>query len=613
MRNLFPQTIRNKMILFTLLMVSIPMLLTGYVVKLKAEEALLEEKQIKLFGIAVLLDNHLGDGYNQILKEKGALHADRQTKIKVLNEALKNYTDTVVKANPGVGAGYYNKELDAIITYGPSEHYADKVGVSIEPSHPGRVVMDISKKKVESGRLVRGNIMNCMTPIQRDGKVIGYIWTNEFTDDIRAQMAVMDYNIYLALGAGIIISMALIFWMSYSFAHDVETIKRGLENLKFDLRRQLRPMDGEMGEICEAINHMARSLVNASTLTENIMHSIADGIITVDNNGNITSINRTAERVTGFTPESIIDKSFTEVFSENESLKTLLNDTLSTGTNHADLELDYSFNKKCLHMSVTISRLKDSVNQIIGAVLVFKDLTEQHRLQAQINRAERLASLGELMAGVAHEIRNPLTSIKGFVQYLESTDDEQERKEYMPVIIKEVDRVNRVIQELLNFARPYKTDYKLVNINGLLQETLVLIQNKSIRHKIEINLQFAEGLPWIEGDAEQLKQVFLNLFINAVQAMEYSGEIEVSTWQEERNFVYVKIKDTGSGINIEDLDKIFDPFFTTKPTGTGLGLAVVQRIISAHHGQVDIKSQVGAGTAITVKLPVEHQRGREHE
>ncbi|MBP2649728.1 MAG: atoS 3 [Firmicutes bacterium] len=613
MRRFLPQTLRSKMILFTLIIVSIPILCTGYIIKMKTQEALLAEKQRKLFGIAVILDSYLGDGYTAILAKNNAVDADRATKIKVLNEALKDYTDSVASAYPNVGAGYYSKELDAIITYGPSAYYEDKVGISIEATHPGRKVMDNGERLVESASLVRGNIMNAMIPISRDGDVIGYIWANELTDDIHLQMATIDYNIFMAVGIDMVLSVLLILWMIYKFINDVEIIKNGLEDLRFDLRKKIIPLQGEMGQIGEAINHMAQSLIDAWTLNENIMHSIADGVITVDTKAIITSVNEAAERLTGFKAEEIIDKLYREIFCEGKDFNSMLLDTLANGTNYIGLETDYPVKDKHIHISISTSRLKDSSDKIIGAVVVFQDLTERQHMQAQIMKAERLAALGELMAGVAHEIRNPLTAIKGFVQYLTGTDNEAERKEYMPIIIKEVDRVNRVIETLLYFARPNKTDYTLVNINKLVEETLVLVKNINTSQKVQFDFKLDAQVSVIEGDAEQLKQVLLNLLINAVQAIDEHGEIGIETWQKEENFVCLRITDTGNGIKPEELEKVFDPFFTTKTAGTGLGLAVVQRIVNAHYGRVDISSEIGVGTAVTVEIPVIHGGGSENE
>jgi len=613
MRRYLPKTLRYQMLLLMLIIVSIPILLTGYVVKIQAKEALLAEKQTKLFGIARLLDEHLGVGFDRILSEKHVLDGNRTEKIKALNEELSHYTDVVAGADVGIGVGYYSKELDAIITYGPSSSYADKVGISIEELHPGRKVMETGHRMVEFGPLVRGNIMNVMIPIQRNEKIVGYIWANELTDDIQAQLTVMDKNVYLSVLIGIIVGIFLITSLTNKFLKDVEKIKTGLEIIKFDLNKKIGPLQGEMGEIAEAIHHMAQSLIDARSLTENIMYSIADGVVTVDTQGIITTMNQAARQITGFTLEEVIGKPYREIFCESHQFNSLLLNTLKTGENHIGIEVNYPVKDKYVYISVSTSILIDSHNKSIGAVVVYKDLTQQHSLQEQVYRAERLAALGELMASIAHEIRNPLTSIKGFVQYLQNVDSMEERQEYMPIIIKEVDRVNRVIEELLYFARPSETYYSLVNINELLKKTLVLLQNKTTSHKVEFRLILAPCLPLIEADAEQIKQVLLNLLINAMQAIPDKGSVVIDTWQPDISYVCIRITDTGVGIKEEDKHKIFDPFFTTKAAGTGLGLAVVQRIISAHYGQIYIDSQDNEWTAVTLKLPVVHQGGRQVE
>lgn len=613
MKKYLPKTLRHRILLLTLIIVSIPILITGYVVKLQAEKALLAEKKTKLFAMAQLLDEHLGSGFDKIIMEKQVLHADRDAKIKALNEELVHYTDVVAGVDAGIGVGYYHKELDAIITYGPSSRYASTVGVSIQDTHPGRKVMETGQNMIEFGPLVRGNIMNAMIPIQRHGEIIGYIWANELTDDIQSQVVAMDRSIYLSVILGIIVAMVLIRVLTESFVKDVEKIKNGLEVLKFDLKKNIRPMQGEMGEIVAAINHMGQSLVDARTLNENIMHSIADGVITVDIRGVITTMNLAAQQITGFTLEEVLGKPYEEIFCEGKNFYSLLLNTLETGTNHISIEMDYPVKNKCVHISTSTTMLKDSYGKIIGAVVVFKDLTEHHRLQEQVYRAERLSALGELVASIAHEIRNPLTAIKGFVQYLKDVDNEEERQEYMPIIIKEVDRVNRVIEELLYFARPCKTHYSLVDINDLLRKTLVLVENKGADHKVRFILNLAKELPFVEADAEQIKQVVLNLLINAMQAISDNGFVNIKTFKEEGTYICIRITDTGIGIKTEDIQKVFDPFYTTKTTGTGLGLAVVQRIMSDHYGRVDIESKVNEGTTVTLKLPIVHQGGEGSE
>lgn len=607
MKAFWPTNLRGKMIILTLLVVTIPMVVTGYIMKTDAEASLLAEKQRKLFGAAWLLEQHIGSGFDEILAGRGVMQADRDTKLQVLNQALADFTDKVAAAYPGVGAGYYvhTPELQGIVTYGPSSLYSGKVGVFIGENHPGMKVMRNGESRVEVGPLVRGSIMNAMVPIIRNEQVIGYVWANELTDDIQMQIADMERNIFWSVGVGMALSIILILWFADTIVSDVNSIKNGLRRMEKDLKNPITGPTGEIGEIAAAINNMAKSLLEARTLTEHIMDSMTDGIITVDNQGVITSLNQAAERLTGYEVQEIVGVAYEKVFCHGTRFNSLLLDTLRTGKSHLGQETDYPVRTGTIHISTSTTRLRNANEEIIGAVVVFRDLTANHRLEQQVKRADRLAALGELMAGVAHEVRNPLTSIKGFVQYLADSDSEEERREYTPIIIREVDRVNRIIEELLYFARPNRASITAVDVNNLLEQTLVLVKNKTIRNLVDFDLQLASDLPPVEMDAEQFKQVFLNLVINGMQAMQQQGCITIKTvWNKAASSVCISFADTGVGIEEQDAVKIFDPFYTTKETGTGLGLPVVHRIVTAHRGQIKVDSIVGQGTAITVTIPL---------
>lgn len=615
MKGFWPANLRGKMIILTLLVVTIPMMVAGYIMKTDAEAALLAEKERKLFGAARLLEQYLGGGFEEILREQGVLQADRATQLTVLNRTLAGFTDKVAAVYPGVGAGYYvyTPALQGIVTYGPSSLYAGKVGVVIGEQHPGMKVMQTGESRVEVGPLVRGSIMNAMVPIIRNEQVIGYVWANELTDDIQMQIADMERNIFWSVGVGMALSIILILWFADTIVSGVNTIKDGLRRMEKDLRIPIDGPTGEIGEIAAAINNMAKSLLEARTLTEHIMDSMTDGIITVDNHGVITSINQAAERLTGYAAQEVVGVAYETVFCHGKRFNSLLLDTLRTGESHLGQETDYPVRTGTIHISTSTTRLRNSNEEIIGAVVVFRDLTANHRLEQQVKRADRLAALGELMAGVAHEVRNPLTSIKGFVQYLADSDSEEERREYTPIIIREVDRVNRIIEELLYFARPNQASITIVDVNNLLEQTLVLVKNKTVRNLVEFHLDLASDLPHVEMDAEQFKQVFLNLVINAIQAMPKQGIITIRTaWNQAASRVCISFADTGVGIAEQDAIKIFDPFYTTKETGTGLGLPVVHRIITAHGGQIKVDSTVGQGTMITVTVPL-RQRGEDED
>jgi two-component system, NtrC family, sensor histidine kinase AtoS len=601
--SIMPKTLRARLLLTLLLVVTVPIVSTGYVLKLKGRDALIEEKQTKLFGLAKMLDAYLADGFDDLLDKDPAAHDDRLGKIRFLNARLRDYTDVVAAANPGVGVGYYSRELNAIVTYGPSREYDDKVGMSIPATHPGWKVMNNGEALVESGPLVRGHIMNAMWPIIRGGQVTGYIWANEFTDDIEHQARSMDNAIVAVTSLGLIMSLALSILMTGRLTRDVDTIKNGMNRMQHDLREPIRPLHGEMGEIVSAMNDMAKALLDARSLNENILWSIADGIVTVDVKGMVTSINPAAQQILGVGRDEILGRPYATLFNSDANFSSLLLDTLESGKDHVGVSIDVPLKDRTLHVSSSTSLLRDGRGLVIGAVAVIKDISETKQLQRQVIRADRLAALGELVAGIAHDIRNPLTSIRGFVQFLQKSGDPRDWQEYGPLIIREVDGLNRIIGELLEFAKPYPPRYGSVQVNDLIREMLILVKKRADTQSIQLELRLDPSLSSIEADGEQLKQVLLNLMINSCQAIAERGTITIVTEMERSDWLNIHVIDDGAGILKEHIEKVFDPFFSTKPAGTGLGLAVVQRIINNHHGMIEIISEPGRGTDVKIGLP----------
>lgn len=599
------KSLRGRMILLSLIIVNIPILVAGYAMRQSAEQSLLEEKRSKLAAITVLLDSRLGPaGYDDILRRRGVLYGTKEEKIRALNLELAAVTDEIASSSAGLGAGYYAKDLDVILTYGPSAQFGHTVGWAIQATHPARQVMALNEFRVEFGTLVRGNIMNAMRPLQRDGKVIGYAFANELTDDVQAQLAAMDRGISFSVAIGVVLSLLLILSLTENMVRDVQAVIQGVRELKFNLRRRISGLTGEMGEVAATINDMAEALLDARSLSENIMDSIADGIIAVDTKGNITAFNLAAERITGYTAREIVGKPYQDVFCADTYFHSMLLDTLNTGEPHIAKEISYPVPNGVLWINTSSSLLKNLHDEIIGAVVVFKDLTDRKRLEEQVNRAERLASLGELAAGVAHEIRNPLTGIKGFLQYFQSAGTEEERQTYLPMLLREVDRMNRIIEALLYFARPCQAVAAPTNLSKVVQDTMMLLRNRAESQGIHFEADIDTQLPLVELDEEQFKQVFLNLLINSIQAMEQGGSIRVTgRYFDDLGQVELVFADTGPGIPEHLKEKVFDPFFTTKDTGTGLGLSVVHRIVEAQGGQVYLEDTPGGGVQVRLLIP----------
>ncbi|WP_456279044.1 ATP-binding protein [Bacillus sp. AK128] len=254
-----------------------------------------------------------------------------------------------------------------------------------------------------------------------------------------------------------------------------------------------------------------------------------------------------------------------------------------------------------IHAEVTIIPFEYAGNAAVH--IVVRDLTEIKKTNEYISQSEKLSVVGELAAGIAHEIRNPLTSLRGFTQLLDSKDDMNEP--YLPIMLGEIDRINTIVSELLLLAKPNEGDFGKVEISDLLQRVVLLMNAQANLQNIEIKFHnFAEQKHVIiDGLENKLKQVFINLLKNAMEAMQGGGEITI-TITTEGNLLNIEFSDQGCGIPEEFLSKLGQPFFTTKEKGTGLGLMVCKSIIDSHKGQMTIKSMVGSGTTMTLIFPL---------
>jgi two-component system, NtrC family, sensor histidine kinase HydH len=243
-------------------------------------------------------------------------------------------------------------------------------------------------------------------------------------------------------------------------------------------------------------------------------------------------------------------------------------------------------------------------------VLIFRDLTEVRRLQKEVERSRRLASVGSLAAGVAHEIRNPLSSIKGFATYFrERYKDRPGDQETAEVMISEVERLDRVISQLLEFARPSGLNIRPSDVGELIRRSLRLIEGDARGKGVEIRTEIDPVLPPLPMDADRINQALLNLYINAIQAMDGGGVLTIKAGVNgNAESLKIRISDTGRGIDAYDREHIFDPYFTTKSSGTGLGLAIVHKIVEAHDGAIDVESEPGRGTTMTLILPMHSER-----
>jgi PAS domain S-box-containing protein len=373
------------------------------------------------------------------------------------------------------------------------------------------------------------------------------------------------------------------------------------------------------GQLAVAIENaeLFTEVQNAKIYNETLLQNLTTGVIASDVTGRITVFNREAGEVTELKPEEILDQPLDVLPGP---LRDALGETLDTGEPQFDQELKLRSDERSPIVRASTSIFHGQDQQMLGALMVLTDITALKQLEAQIRRSDRLASLGTLSAGMAHEIKNPLVSIKTFAQLLpERYQDSDFRETFSTLIGHEIDRIDSLVNQLLRFARPTKPILKPIHVHEILEKSLNLVGHRLYQKEIKLTRSWEANVDTIRADADQLEQVFLNFFINAMEAMKNGGELAVSTqvqtderWVaalnrsngESGEVLHITIRDTGEGIRREDIPHVFDPFFTTKDYGTGLGLSVVHGIIQEHGGQIEVESEVKKGTAFHILLPL---------
>jgi two-component system sensor histidine kinase HydH len=341
-----------------------------------------------------------------------------------------------------------------------------------------------------------------------------------------------------------------------------------------------------------------RALTDVKQFTVDVIDGMAEGLINIDNVGILRTVNPEAEAILRIGSKDLVGKHWREAFGD-EAWEPAYR-YLSSGTPFYDLEISPGDSNRP-YLRITMIPVRGEAG---GVVLFLRDLGEVKSLQAEVHRSERLAALGRMVAGMAHEIRNPLNSIRGFSQHLRSrfeTDSVERRS--VDTIVREVDRLNRVITELLDFSRPKDPDLSQIDLNEIVRSTTVLIEGEATSQGVICVEALSPGPVHLLGDGDSLKQLLLNLFLNAIQAMSDGGVLTVST-SLSGDRAELTVADTGTGIDEMDLDRIFEPFYTTREAGTGLGLSIVHRIVQDHGGEIRLSSSPGQGTTFVIRFPL---------
>ncbi len=345
------------------------------------------------------------------------------------------------------------------------------------------------------------------------------------------------------------------------------------------------------------------SLAREKVFSDNLVSRMPIGLVAVGQDSRVTAVNSVAEATLGIRAVDVIG------FPVKDVIPLMLADTLAGTDSLVEKELVCPVTDgRRIPMDVSAANLTDENGERFGQVILFKDLTEIRALRQELEKNRRLASVGRLAAGVAHEIRNPLSSIKGFATYFKEKYRESDRdQEIAGIMIQEVNRLNRVVGQLLEFSRPIRLHFQQVALKPFFEDAFRLVDRQSREANVTAVLDMADESLCAVMDTDKMNQVMLNLLLNALDAMPGGGRLTVRVSTAGDGRITIQVMDTGTGVDPKDQPHIFEPYFSTKKTGTGLGLAIVHNIVKAHQGDILVGSQTDGGTMVEISLPADKE------
>jgi two-component system, sporulation sensor kinase E len=421
---------------------------------------------------------------------------------------------------------------------------------------------------------------------------------------VAAAASLIPFSIHAQLLAGRPLDLGLENWIEVVSFVVIGVLFGMIRDMEETKTRDLRQVSLQLEDAYKKLEERAIQLINIQDYTQSILRSITSGVLTVGPDGSVATANPAAERMLGMSEFEMVPKPIGSLFRFDGGISADVAKVLAGRLPLALRECTLvTANGSEVHVQVSTSRMRAVGGTVLGAVVTLEDVSDIKALTDQLIRADRLAAMGELTAGVAHEVRNPLGVIRASVQLLEDAKGNPSRtQEAAEVIKQEIDRLDRVIKALLDFGRPSKPTLVRTDLNEVLQDIVLFTNRFAKQSDVRIAEKLDENLPPVHGDPDQLKQVFLNLVTNAVQAMDKTGGTITIETRGAGEYVEVSVSDDGPGIAAVDLPKVFDPFFTKRAEGTGLGLTIVHRIIDEHEGHIEVESGPG-GTVFNVTLP----------
>jgi len=563
----------------------------------------ISEQRFEVMTLTIRLNSELKNLYRSELRDADLANRSVEQNIYALNAIIQPLFDKISKQYPNCDIGYYDKRFNSIVAKAPD----------LEPSMLGPVThsdplfipyesdnLKIVENSTSVGWNRKGSI-SATLPYSSQDLMIGHVWATLSTDGIYQSVFLFSISVFGFLSFLFFIPYSvtklIIKRLKLQLSSFAESILKG-EGIPIDTR--LLP---EINPLLTAARAHSQELRTYKAMAQNSI----DTIVTVDLDFKISSFNSAAQSMFGYTNQEVLGQEIT-VLGNAEDYQETIEDLELIKSGKEVLTRDVHRQRKdgnTIDVSLSVSSIRDAKGQIIGMMGIARDVTERKQMEAEMKRLDGLNLIGQMAASIAHEIRNPMTTVRGFLQLLGFKPNLSDYKNYFELMIEELDRANSIITEFLSLSRNTPIELNRCNLNTIFNKLLPMLQADALTNENVVIVELEE-MPDFELNEQEIRQVILNLARNAFESMAAGGAMTIRTYLENDQAVFA-VGDQGSGIPPEVLKNIGKPFLTTKEHGTGLGLAVSYNIVHRHGGMIYIKT--GAeGTTFSIKLPVKRTR-----
>lgn len=559
----------------------------------------ISERRFEAMSLAVRLSIDLKNLYREDIRQTDRAKTSDKEKVLALNAIIQPMFDEISKQYPNYDIGYYDLGLDSVTAKAPN--FKPPMLQHITESDPFISYESGKLELVENSTSVgwnRKGIISVTLPLNvGNNNVIGHVWANIKTDDIYQRVFAYAMVFFGCLSVLFIIPYMVTRLIIRKIRLQLSSFAKSIlkdDGLLIDTR--ILP---ELNPLLTSAKAHSQQLRNYEAMVQNS----TDAISTIDLDLKITSFNLAAQRMYGYTVKEILGREIT-LFVVPKRSKGMIDDFERIKSGEEVLTRDVQRLKKdgkLIDLSLSLSPIRDDQGQIIGIMGIARDITERKQMEAEMKRLDGLNLIGQMAAGIAHEIRNPMTTVRGFLQLLGYKPSFLDYKSYFELMIEELDRANSIITEFLSLSRNTPIELKMQNLNTIFNKLLPMLQADAIKNEHIIIVELEE-IPNFELNEQEIRQVILNLARNGFESMAAGGVITIRTYLENDQAV-IAVSDQGSGIPPEVLGNIGKPFLTTKDNGTGLGLAVSYNIVHRHGGAIYIKTGT-EGTTFSIKLPL---------